>query len=297
MKNLSKLTKKLLLSALTLGLAVVTLTTTTFAWYTTSTEVNVTNGQGTASGSTSATTLLISSDNTNWGKEVKLSSASNLVPVEWNPTSGKFEELNSDAEATGIYKFKLYLKTTKTWESGAQSIPVYLKSFTLKNTTGATKSETNILGADNDTVGAPKTALYSVNIVRALNMLVVDNASTPNYNFYDLSNIDDVTGYEESGFTNIETDANALAYYNKVMGASLTKPATEAAYSQGGTGLYKALALKDIMGTIVSDASAGSYQTLELEFTVYINGWSNYCFDACKGQSFSLALDFTTNNA
>ena len=34
----SKLTKKLLLSALSLGLAVVTLTTTTYAWYTSSTE-------------------------------------------------------------------------------------------------------------------------------------------------------------------------------------------------------------------------------------------------------------------
>ena len=138
---MKKLTKKLLLSAITLGLALVTLTTTTFAWYTSSTTATVAGGSST-SGTTSDSTLLISKDydssnpeTATWGKSVSFDSlGTSLIPVQWDATKGKFTYLEGgDAANTDYYQFTIYFKTSKTFTTGATSIPVYLKSLTLTN--------------------------------------------------------------------------------------------------------------------------------------------------------------------
>ena len=33
---------------------------------------------------------------------------------------------------------------------------------------------------------------------------------------------------------------------------------------------------------------------LEVTFVIYLNGWDAYCFDACRGQSFNVEIDFTS---
>ena len=187
MKKFSKLTKKLLLSAIALGLTVVTLTTTTFAWYTSSNKVNVLGGSGTASSTTSDSTLLIAKgDSTTFGKQVQLDAATDLVPVEYNSVSGKFEELGSDNPSTGYYQFVLKFRTTKTWDAEAQEdVKVYLSALTLVNS-GAAVGETNILGAGNGKDGCPTGATYAVDIVRSLDMLIENGAAK---SFYHLDNL------------------------------------------------------------------------------------------------------------
>ena len=103
----SKLTKKLLLSALSLGLAVVTLTTTTFAWYTSSTDASAAGGTGSTSGQTSDSSLMISGDKgVSWGPTATITSSEfDLIPVQWNETAKKFQVLGAN---NGVYAEKSY---------------------------------------------------------------------------------------------------------------------------------------------------------------------------------------------
>ena len=58
---MKKLTRKLLLSVFSLGLPVVTLSTTTFAWYTANTSVSATGIQGTTEGEVSGSLETVTS--------------------------------------------------------------------------------------------------------------------------------------------------------------------------------------------------------------------------------------------
>lgn len=282
MKKMSKLTKKLLLSALALGLAVVTLTTTTFAWYTSSTTASATGGSST-SGTTSDSTLLISKDYTGgdtgtWGKSVTFDNlSSSLVPVQWKGSN--FVTLDDKATAaTDYYQFTIYFKTTKTYDSSVQNIPVYLKTFKLTNTTPTLPSYDNLLGANNGVSGAPTEASYSVDTVRALDLLI-DNGTKK---AYDLTGTQTYQTGKEKGFTDISL-ADALGYYNASMGATEERPEE-----------FDKLELVDFAVTTI-DAASGAYQVKSVTFTIFLNGWDKYCFDACKGQDFTLEMSFSTS--
>lgn len=282
----SKLTKKLLLSALSLGLAVVTLTTTTYAWYTSSTEASAISGQGTSSSKTSDNTLMISTDygtagsNATWGNSADLPTITELVPLEWKDS--KLSTLTSDEAAeSGYYEFTVWFKTTKT--EGTTSIPVYLTGLTITNTVDlendeSLKTETNILGAGTTTEGCPNQATYQVDIVRAL-AIVVNKTG----NAYNLDGVATVKKEAESGFTNIG-NADAVKYYNEVM-----KPETDLVRTESLT------SFAGVNQKVVDITHNGSsYNIVSVTYTIYLNGWDEYCFDACRGQSFSVSADFST---
>ena len=44
----------------------------------------------------------------------------------------------------------------------------------------------------------------------------------------------------------------------------------------------------------VINAGATKYEILAVTFYFYLNGEDVYCFDACKGQTFEISLEFTT---
>ena len=275
----TKLTKKLLLSALSLGLAVVTLTTTTFAWYTSSTEAQAGNGSAGTSGQTSDSSLMISSDygivedkkTAHWGPTAVIDSSysvSNLVPLQYD---GEFKPLGEEASAvtSGYYEFKLWFKTT----GASTSVDVFLKDITITNT--STVKEYPTLLSGDIPAGCPVTSYY-VDVVQALDLVVESDGSAAAYN---------LSGYMESykqttGFDGETPDA--IDYYNAVMPTDLT----------GSDNINTPLDHANI-GAIDAPVD-GVDQVLEVTFTIFLNGWDAYCFDVCRGQSFSVSLDFTT---
>ena len=295
----TKLTKKLLLSALSLGLAVVTLTTTTFAWYTSSTDANAVGGEGTTSGTTKDSTLMISSDydtkgeDATWAKSATIANkGENLVPLQWNSTKKAFQVLNPKDDATtesGYYQFKLWFKTTKT-DITEGAINVYLNNLKIANkATSALTTYDNLLAAATGK-GTLTENTYAVDVVRALDMVIKSGETS---NAYELSKqFKYATDYE----TGINDSSNALEYYNGVMGTSLshTSNLTSVAVSQaeGSVGEITLNGQYVQVGSIAVEGSA--YSVLEVTFIVYLNGWDQYCFDACKGQTFNIELAFTT---
>lgn len=264
----SKLTKKLLLSALSLGLAVVTLTTTTYAWYTTNTEASAT-GEGSTSGSTDDYSLMISSDQTEWGQTATITADSDLVPLQWDATEKRFEKYGaSEGANSGYYQFTLYFKT-----SGANTAKdVYLKNINIVNKEADATKLTKFDNLSNGVEGCPTTT-YAVDMVKALDLVI---GTGENAVAYELSN--KFTYLADQGTWN--GTPNALTYYNDIMTTDLVGSETAS---------LQVLSYAASLGQIPVGGQ------LAVTFTVYLNGWDAYCFDACRGQSFSISLEFSTN--
>lgn len=290
MKKMSKLTKKLFLSAIALGLAVVTLTTTTFAWYTSSTTAQATNGSASTSGTTDDSSLMISTDGDTFGPSVSLDDTEvYLIPVQWK--SNKFQNKNEqDIDLDNYYyEFTLYFKATSDVD-----VPVYISELKIKNgkdAIGDLTSYDNLvlseLSADTkNSDGLPNVEKYAVDVVSALDMVVSagtkgEDASKFKTTSYELGGVNGVSPLSPSGFGTDETP-NANAYYDKFMETNTVSDAAD--YN----GELKELARTTVIGTI----KAG--EILQVTFKIYLNGWDNYCFDACRGQSFNVGLTFSS---
>lgn len=288
---MKKLTKKLLLSAITLGLALVTLTTTTFAWYTTS-KTATASGTGVTSGETSDSTLMISTNGNDWSQNVTFAdNEAFLLPVQWN--GGTFQNIDGEpAGANDYYEFKLYFKTTKSVPTSGTVSPVtvYLNKILLTNT-GTMKEYDNL--TNGSITNCPTDSKYVIDATRAMDLVI----GTKGYNLSGQYNYK--TG--ESGFgqnnENIAT-ADALSYYNAVMSASKTREGitdlTQVTVAEKATGVIANANYIEIGSMTATAGENAVYSQLEITFKLFLNGWDQYCFDACKGQSFSLVLGFTT---
>lgn len=292
MKKMSKLTRKLFLSAIALGLAVVTLTTTTFAWYTSSTQAQASNGSASTSGTTADSSLLISADGSTFNSTATIAQKGvDLVPLQYDATNNYFKQLKAteeykvDGKAAGIYSFTLYFKS-----NNAAAVPVYIQSLTIKNANEGDLTLYDSLnvsengGAD----GLPTASKYAVDVVNALDLVIKNDNSTDNFFNYDLSG--KIADTKKSvGFTvdeNANKTPNAINYYNKFM----TKSPIKEEDAPGLSAFTKVTPIGTIPATTAESAGI-----LEVTFILYLNGWDKYCFDACRGQSFSVGIIFTTD--
>lgn len=134
-------------------------------------------------------------------------------------------------------------------------------------------------------------AKYAVDIVNALGMTTkaktADGSTEESTNYLDLAN--NVTSKEAVHVTTTEKVNWALNYYNEVMGTSITKPGTGLA-TLSDANLTKGTYSVTIC-TLNADASSA-----KVDFEIFLNGWDEYCFDACKNQSFTVTMSFTSDN-
>ena len=301
MKKRSLITK-LALSGVALAATAATLATSTYAWYTSNTEVSATGMSGTAA-STGDASVLISADNVDWSQSVDVATSSDsLAPLQVT-AAGSFVDL--DGAATENYlKVTLYVKTTAT--GGANTVPLYLNNLTITNkvSTAGTGVANYLKGAKNSEGEAlsqavcggvdPSKSTYWVDAVQAVWMnFTSTSVSNANVNQYDLAACE---GTQVTS-TNVTTP-NALTYLNAVQGTNYTKGKKG---KDTGSQSDLAIATEKKLGATGSElvvanlAADGTATTLEFYF--FLNGWDEYCFDACKGQSFDVTLSFTTDKA
>jgi len=319
-KNLTKLA----LSGVALAAVAATLGTSTYAWYTTNPTVNANNIVG-ASSDTGSSSIFINKDhlvdgkvggkNPVWsstvtfaGSEFNLATGK-LIPVQPTDTTGTFQtakpknatELTvATANANDVIKFELNFKGSKI-ASTADAINVYLKSITIKNTTPtALPQADNLLygqkyvdAADAnkekdytaDQVGVANNAgVYSVDFVKALGMQIdaADGNTDQTFALAPYQDEDNSTVAAE----NVPTaTAHAHDYYNAVMDLDYT-----AGMISTGKALTGALA-KQPIATLNRDGVTASTVT----FYIYLNGWNDFCYDACQGQNFSINMSFTSD--
>lgn len=297
-----KLKGKLIMSAAALAACAATLTSTTYAWYTSNTQVSADGVTGTTAASGSE--LLLISDtgkDGSWSNTVTLDSNDqgnvningvNLMPVA-HAAEGEYKGWSGNAvstdpaSSTNYLQFDLFFKATK-------ELPVYVNGFTINNTTKALPSK-DILANAGGLEASDKNKTYTVDVRRALKVetksevVTKGTAATPSYEQYNLSNLN-LNKYEDSlkGLSSY----NAHTYFNTVTGNHI---ATEVTTSQSvaSTEIKETGKDKWTLGTTPLATEAGEATYLKVTFIVYLDGWDLACFDACQGQSISIALNFT----
>lgn len=295
-----KLKGKLIMSAAALAACAATLTSTTYAWYTTNTTVDASNVSGTTADSGDASILISQDAETSTGKKIWASSVSvteanqknknALIPLEYTGT--QFNALGSEASNTnGYLEFKLYFKTAKVGD-GSGHTKLYLKTFKATNAntlresdnlvyTGAAASTDYSQGLD---VGMPT---YKIDAARCLG-LVMNSPTVTSLK----SHAFDVTegDLKDDSVKDSNGQISAITYYNTVM-----KPTT--ALEDGKHNLKT-------LGTADAEDGTNALEIAQLPndgtetsvtFMVYLNGWDKYCFDACKGQTFNFEIAFTSD--
>lgn len=297
-----KLKGKLIMSAAALAACAATLTSTTYAWYTSNTQVSADGVTGTTAASGSE--LLLISDtgkDGSWSNTVTLDSNDqgnvningvNLMPVA-HAAEGEYKGWSGNAvstdpaSSTNYLQFDLFFKATK-------ALPVYVNGFTINNETGALPSK-DILANAGGLTASDKQKIYTVDVRRALKVetksevVTKGTANTPSYGQYNLSKLNT---YEDSlkGLSSY----NAHEYFNKVTGNTIETNVTTT-QSVASTEIKETGATENqwTLGTTPKAAEAGDATYLKVTFIVYLDGWDLACFDACQGQSISIALNFT----
>lgn len=306
-----KLKSKLIMSGVALAACAATLTSTTYAWYTTNTSVSADGIQG-ATATTGDASIFISTDGLNWSQSVTLEKSStfdtanggnmnsaSLKPVACS-TTGTFSLMaGGSAAKTDVLTFYLYFKTAVTGED----VPLYFSSISVANADSSVNQVDNLLNGTSDTskpaIGVSRDkAKYGVDIVKALGM--VTTATTTTYaagsatgskeavqTFTDLQK--HATALDDVNVTEVADTNMALNYYNEVMGGVIEKPDSGlATFSQAN--FTKGASHTKIA---VLDKDSG---ICAVRFDVLLNGWDEYCFDSCKNQRFTISLGFTSDN-
>lgn len=314
---MKKLTRKLFLSVCTLAICAVTLVSTTFAWYTTNTNVTA-DGLSAASASTGASSILISKTGTgDWAQAIDYSTkdgdtinTAGMVPLQAVLSDSKIilTECNlattiggttATQGATALpnsgkyFTITVHVKTTAL-ASDAAPVSIYLKAINIVNTTKV-GDEVKLPEWDNllsnktgEGLGInPNVSKYSVDIIDALSLTTswttaISQTETHKAEVYDLANL--VSKNSKDATSDQATDA--LAYYNSVMGTKITLPEQPFVKTLGTSGQN----LLEV-GKLTS-----AEPQISITLNIFLDGWDEFCYDACKGQSFSVDFEFTTDS-
>lgn len=306
------LKRKLFLSIASLAVCAATLVSTTFAWYTSNSDVTATGLEATSSAQAD-TLLLISKDGSNgtWSNTVDLSDVvkfNELKPVAYTAgenanTQGTFQTF-ADGAVTGqvtdannqyVY-FDLYFR-------GGTALKVYLQEFTITNETAALPAKDVLATAGGLDATTQKT--YTVDVLRTLMVEMTTSTIAE-----DVEGEKTVTLFNPEGILTTKTDSlsgktaatdpfdnganfNAHLYYNEVTGKTIAADSenidsakTIATEATGGKS-------KINLGTTPVATGSDKKNCVKATFKIFINGWDFACFDAVQGQTFSVNLKFT----
>lgn len=276
------LVKKLALSAVTMGVAALTVTTTTFAWFTSNTSATASSIKATTVGAGEGN-LLISTDAKNWATSATLAdhSATKLAPTQL--VDGQFKDLDGTSNSANTVSYTLYFSVSNV----AKGAKIQMNLSDLKF--GANEEPTyqqKLLADAASTAKAGSTVSVKYGDVLAMR---IEEAVLPS----------DATAQAQegqpgtlfvSGAKNYRyraedaSGADAVTYYNNILGKEIVRP-TE------GQGDYKF----ETTYLSTADSKIDIYQLGEeqdsavfgLTFTFFIDGWDAQCFNAVSQGSIS----------
>lgn len=323
---MKKFGRKLFLSCAALAACATTLVSTTFAWYTSNTEVSAGSLQALSSATVDSSSFYIASAATyDENKAVATMNAygpsavpvtvagktgdklnTTFAPVYYNTSDGTYKQLTGATGASkdtpeyaaqanvDILEFVYRFRITNPGADVA-NVPVYFKTFSVTNTVtdGLPTQKANTAGFTSEQTGISTAGTdYAVDILKAMKMNITITKMTDETTLSSESadksvNVYDLANYATEADVNIATSgANALGFYNCIMGTALEVPAV-ANYSSG---------------TVLTQAKAsaplfyipGDTGYVEVRFAFYLDGWDSYCYDVCRQQGISVVMDFTS---
>ena len=276
------LVKKLALSAVTMGVAALTVTTTTFAWFTSNTSATASSIKATTVGAGEGN-LLISTDAKNWATSATLDdhSATKLAPTQL--VEGQFKDLEGTGNSANTVSYTLYFSVSNV----AKGAKIQMNLSDLK------------FGADTEPTYQQKLLADAASTAKAGSTVSVKYGDVLAMRIADAALPQDATTQAQenqpgtlfaSGAKNYRyraedlSGADAVTYYNNILGKEIVRP-TE------GQGDYKF----ETTYLSTADSKIDIYQLGEeqdsavfgLTFTFFIDGWDAQCFNAVSQGSIT----------
>lgn len=319
-----KLKKKLILSCAALAACATTLVSSTFAWYTSNTEVKASSVSGLTSAGTDS--LLLISDtgkNGDWGatttfddqsydadnkNTVTFCTNAKFVPVAWNESnadgSKPFLAMDGKTDMTNTAQSRNYLAFDLYFATGSSTaLDVYVKDFSFTLTDEA-DAETVLTKTGLGTAFAGDSApgTYKIDLRNALVVTTIATTITEG-----TEKAEDAKHYGIEAFagkSDYTSDMNCHQYYNAVLNKTDSDKKTETLEDDPiqTTDTISATQLaKKTTGTAWSLGKApllstteGKVSALKVTFYVWLNGWDTACFDAVQGQAVTVSLSFSS---
>lgn len=328
-----KLRRKLLAAGFAFGATALTLTTSTFAWYTANNEVTVNSLTGATSATADSSSIYIAaaqsyaSNDTykatepgalvdvisSYGREVKpvlVNSGATrvLAPTFYDATAKTYSTLSGvetsdtskpiyvkDSTASAVYEYVLRFQKP----NATAATDVYVSKFTLTNSASAADSKQQALAYDTDTtltkkVGIASAGEYNVDLLHALKMTVaVTNLTSTGA--YDASPSTTVSVYDLDGFADDTKDVNITSAANAVEYYNAVLK-TNLAKPEG----YLSSATCVTSSAAPAESTTSKLFTIpstgyvEVRFTFWLDGWDEFCYDVCQKQNFTVEMGFST---
>ncbi len=333
---MNKLIRKITLSGVTLGVAALSVTTSTFAWFTTNSEAKASSVSGTVSASGS-NMLIKTYKDTSWtpfAKEVIFDAGSTqLVPVTYqtsdqagfykadNTTENSFSVSATDKTDYLHYQVIFGLSSLATASNMTNTVSLEVNDFKSE-----TDKEQYLLVDAGD--GAKAGDTIKVNLLDVLSMRVESKLITSSDTAYgitagDIPTIDNgnftatnscyryraestqvLTKTSRSGDFSL-SNADALTYYNNVYNVSASRPSDDTPRGYNNSSYTDATNLvtkgesdetPNEIKLFTIKGSEKAYVMCDIYF--YIDGWDYQCFNAVGGLKLdSGILNFSLTTA
>jgi hypothetical protein len=292
------LRRKLITSGVALGVAALSVVSTTYAWFTMNTTATVAQFTGEAAAPSEG--LYIGYEDWNdsnkvkWGKAINTATIEHLIQakrVDAQDTKllpaqldgSVYENMGGTAQPKGLIKFDLFVRVA----NADNQTKVYLKD-TLAATTSSFVLAANAGDTDQGISGAPTKAgdSVTVNILEALKLSVTIQQGNTDAGTFTAGAQSATTTHYHAG--NNTTGFNATTYYQNVTGETLGT-AVQPTYNSNAL-LDSSLAAQQV--EMLSTVTNGA--VYKVSFTYWLDGWDNECFDAIAAQTFTSAIEFST---
>ena len=325
------LTRKLALSAVTMGVAALTVTSTTYAWYTTNSQAtasgmkantaaadsNLLIATQTRSDSKEATTL---QEDLKWGNSVSFVAKTNeLQPAQWDATHSKWVGVDGRTEVTTV-TYTVWFQATDITSS--KTLKLQLGGARFKN---SSSSDDN-LGRNKqhflvDAVGEKGGQDYKAGKDQYVGLVDVLGIQTNLVGEYTLSYaiesssgtaIGDAVYTKKTENTIVTSDTtnyrflsenttntgDAVIYYNNVQtGANIKRPDPYNSFfnkTSLATEGDEGLNYNPVEIATITPTNDNKDAYFGISFTLFIDGWDYQCFNAVAGTTLdALTLNFT----
>ena len=282
------LTRKLALSAAAMGVAALSVTTTTYAWFTSNSTATASNVSGTVIDA-GVGNLLVSTDAITWGKTATFAANDTLLkPVHVNATAGTFTDENGQPVTGGVKEYTVYFNVSNVAKGSSVHMKVNLSGF-------SAKVEQTLLADAGTSKEAKAGNKVTVGLEDVLAMNIKDVATWPTdataTKTADITSPLSGKNYRYQAETAVAADA--VTYYNNLLGETISRPAAEAYDNQ-----YASTTLKGTEGatdfTLITLGTGERSAVFGLTFTFFIDGWDYQCFNAVADSLFTTgAFEFS----
>jgi predicted ribosomally synthesized peptide with SipW-like signal peptide len=272
------LTRKLALSAAAMGVAALSVTTTTYAWFTSNSTATASKVSGTVVDAGEGN-LLVSTDAITWSSKATFAANNTLLsPVQVKASDNSYTNLDGQDGLSGTKSYTVYFNVSNVAKGSSVHMKVNLSGF-------STAVPQTLLADAGTADGAKAGQTVTVGLEDVLAMTITDKNLPNNATATQTEGIKSpLSGKAYRYKEETPVDADAVVYYNNLLGKEIARPNDYASQYAETTLMGGTDATDFILYTLGEEQTNAVFG---LTFTFFIDGWDYQCFNAVANSAFT----------